>query len=93
MTWTFAAEWVAPTIPSPAVMSWSRWKSDRILPYEGGWLDQPLELLVQMMAVDTTYTVWKNKMDDDHQWAKFTANERQLIAVIEQELSGAEGNA
>lgn len=38
----------------PGVYSaWSHWRNWGGLPYDGGWLDQPLHLLAQMMTLET----------------------------------------
>lgn len=40
--------------PIPGVYAaWGQWRNCGGLPYSGGWMEQPLSLLVQMMALET----------------------------------------
>lgn len=75
-----------PTIPPVPILAWLRLKAEGILPVAGGLLDQPLRLLVQMLAIDRVWQVWHDKLDDDHAWSKFGANELRLIVEVEEML-------
>lgn len=50
--------------PLPGVhAAWAAWRRHGTLPYAGGWFDQPLSLLVQILAIDAVYSMLEIRDD------------------------------
>jgi len=63
--------------------TWSAWRDHGALPYPGGFLSQPLKLMMQIEAVDFVYHTWRCKNNKDFKWSNFTATQRELIVQVE----------
>ena len=64
---------------------WQAWTNHGILPRPGGWLDQPLSVLIGIRAVSVVYSTFRDKASDKKDWAEFTATQRALIMWLEGE--------
>lgn len=77
--WQFGGEQVE-AVPSPAIFSmWYENRRTGIWPRAGGWLDQPLSLLVQMKAIELTVDTKQYLMSKESNWGKLTKLQADLI--------------
>ena len=65
------------------MQSWRAYKENGILPFAGGWLDQPLDVLAQITAVDLVVDTLQNAMKPEFNYNLFNATQRELIAWLE----------
>ena len=79
--WEFGAGRVE-TRMGAAFELWQAWKFHNALPQAGGWLDQPLDLLAQIGAVDLVYSTKVYLDTKGSDWSKLTATQRELIAWL-----------
>lgn len=68
-----------------------RWREQGILPRAGGILDQPLDLLVGMLTLNSVHDTWKGKDDEGVQWSDFSVNELHLIKWLEEGMGSSVG--
>lgn len=66
---------------------WQAYRLNGILPQDGGWLDQPLSLLVRIGAIDMIARTWEEKNRDNADWSNFSIDQINLIAWAEEELT------
>jgi len=66
---------------------WNEWRKWGSLPRGGGWLQQPLAMLVKIQAIDMVYHTWmyikppgKEKPND---WSKLTATQAAIARWLE----------
>ena len=63
---------------------WWEWRSHGKLPKAGGWLDQPLALLVKINAYDLIYnTFTSNEKRNGYALDKLDATQLEIISWIE----------
>lgn len=53
------------------------------MPRQGGWLDQPLDLLVRFDLYSMVDSVFRYKSAKDSDWSKFTNWQMELIKWLE----------
>lgn len=82
----FTDDWIGPTVPSVDIGAWIQWRRNGTLPRAGGWLDQPLWIIVRMLAMDRIWELWNEKDKDDFSWLGLTANDRRLMVEVERAL-------
>lgn len=56
---------------------WLAWRDKGVLPLSGGWLDQPLEYLVNFRIIEQVALTFARKGTVN--WAEFSEDERTLI--------------
>lgn len=44
---------------------WQAWQRHGTLPRMGGWLDQPLRIMLQILAIDTVFQTWQARRRKD----------------------------
>jgi len=77
--WTYNDDTIS-VLPSRAIFSiWDNYRKTGGYPEPGGWLDQPLDVVIQMSVIQTTYDTFEYKNTDDSDWSKFTPTQRELI--------------
>jgi hypothetical protein len=74
---------------SAVFTAWRHWRDKCVYPAAGGYLNQPLALLVQIEAIDLVYQTWAQKTAKDFDWSKFTATQREIIKVLENDETPA----
>jgi hypothetical protein len=63
---------------------WSLYYQEGVLPRKGGWLDQPLHLIVQLYAISIAKTTLEKKDKKDIDWSTdFTITQKELIKWID----------
>lgn len=67
-------------------LAWRDYERFGTLPLSGGWLAQPLDLLVQLQAIDTVVGTYRYKNAKDADWNKLTATQREIIRQLDAEL-------
>jgi len=48
----------------------------------GGWLDQPLDLLVQIEAIETVYQTMRYKTAEGAKWEKLTGLQLDIVREL-----------
>lgn len=66
---------------------WQAFRLNGTLPQAGGWMEQPLNLLVKIGAIDLIVRTWDHKNEEGYDWSKFSPDQRYLISWAEQELN------
>jgi hypothetical protein len=66
---------------------WQDYHTNGVLPQAGGWLDQPLDLIVKIGAIDFLVNTWRNKTNEEYDWSGFSADQRHVITWYENEVS------
>ena len=61
---------------------WQAWKRHNQLPAAGGWLDQPLHLLVQIEAIETVYQTMSYKTSKGAKWEKMTPLQLDIVREL-----------
>ena len=61
---------------------WQAWKRG-LYPQAGGWMEQPLELITQIKAIDTVYDTYRYKTIKDADWSKMTKTQIEIIRWID----------
>ena len=69
-------------MPGAAYQTWISRKAHSILPRSGGWMDQPLALMAQDQAIETTVNLHRKLRADDADWTKLSRNEVALTKWI-----------
>lgn len=69
---------------------WVQWRTSGTLPVRGGWLDQPLRLLVGINALEEAYAAWTAFRRPDFKAADHSANHRRMITWIEEQQRAQE---
>lgn len=64
---------------------WREWRRHGQYPTAGGWLEQPLSLLVRLNAIEMVYTTYKHKHTKDFDWKLFTPFQREIIRQLDNE--------
>lgn len=59
---------------------WLAWRDNGILPGRGGWMEQELNIIVAIRAIDLVVRTFRDKNKKDYDWNKFTATQKALIA-------------
>ena len=54
-----------------------------VMPLQGGWMSQPLPLLVQIDAIDLVHKTWMYKNSKGYQMSKLTPTQADIILSIE----------
>jgi len=49
----------------------------------GGWLDQPLEILVQFETIETVYQTMRYKTADGSKWETMTALQLDIVRELD----------
>jgi len=62
---------------------WQVYNDKDLLPAAGGWLDQPLSVLIGIKAIDLVYHTFKYKNSKDANWGKMSVTQRELIKWLE----------
>lgn len=62
---------------------WQAWKAGHY-PQAGGWLDQPLELIAQIHAIDTVYNTYRFKTAKNADWTKMTKTQTEIIRWLDE---------
>lgn len=65
---------------------WQDYRLNGTLPQAGGWLDQPLGLMVRIGMIDLIARTWEAKNTPDYDWSKFSADQRYLISWADAEM-------
>jgi hypothetical protein len=60
---------------------WQQWERFGVLPALGGWMCQPLSLLIQIKAVDMAYNT-AQYIDNGGDMAKLSETQRELWRFI-----------
>jgi len=81
--WRFDGDTVKTTPASAIIRIWEAYKKSGVLPEPGGWLDQPLDILVQIGAIDTVYETYEYKNSESVKYEKFTPTQRAIIREVE----------
>ena len=81
--WRFDGDVVRTAPASAIIRMWEHYKQSGGLPETGGWLDQPLAILVQMGVIQTVYETYQYKRRSDVDYEKFTPTQRSLIREVE----------
>jgi len=56
------------------------------MPLEGGWLSQPLPLLVQIDAIDLVYKTFQYRNSKNYKMSLLTPTQADIILTLENEL-------
>jgi hypothetical protein len=62
---------------------WLAWRERNQLPAKGGWLDQPLPLLVKIDAIEMVYNTWKYKSTKGADWSKMSGLQMEIIRRLD----------
>lgn len=62
---------------------WQSWKKHGIFPLAGGWLDQPLALLVQIEAIEIVHQTMKYKTADGAKWETMTPLQLDIVRELD----------
>ena len=54
------------------------------MPAGGGWLDQPLQMLVQMAAINLVFETWQFYRSEQCDFAKMSPTQLWLIAEFDE---------
>ena len=81
--WRFADQHVTPSAVSSAVAQWQAWEQHGTLPQAGGWLDQPLALLVIFDVLSLVRATFEYHATQGADWSKETALQQDLIRWVE----------
>lgn len=81
--WSFSRERVDTRLPAVFGM-WKAWRDHGILPAAGGWLDQPLEILVKVQAIDLVVSTAAYMQAKGSDWSKLTATQAALVHWIKE---------
>lgn len=68
---------------SGTLEAWGAWEFKKTLPFSGGFLDQPLAMMIQINALSMVYHTWKAMRDKNTDWSKFSATQMKIIAWLE----------
>lgn len=79
--WQFGDQDVATNIV-PLIDMWQMYNKG-ILPYSGGWADQPLRVLALIGAVDMVYVTVVNSLNKDFDYKDFTVTQVKLLSWLE----------
>ena len=61
---------------------WQAWKRHNQLPTAGGWLDQPLAILIQMEAIETVYQTMRYKTSEGAKWEKMSPLQLDIVREL-----------
>jgi len=82
-SWTFEGDNVR-TIPASAIFQmWNHYRKTGEWPESGGWANQPLDVLVQIGAMQTVYDTYTYKKQKDADWSKFSGTQLEIIRSLE----------
>lgn len=81
--WRFEGDTVRTAPASAIIRIWESYKEAGVLPEPGGWLDQPLAVLVQIGVIQTVYETYQYKRRDDVKYENFSPTQRQIIRQVE----------
>lgn len=62
---------------------WQQWERSGILPFTGGYLEQPLPLLIRINAIDLVYKTKMYMKSKDSDWSKLTKTQIEIVRWIE----------
>jgi len=62
---------------------WQAWERAGVLPASGGWMDQPLPLLVLFGAMNLIRGTWQYYRRDDFDWNKLSPTQTDLVVWME----------
>ena len=72
------------TNPGGAIFKmWRLWQRTGQLPKSGGWLDQPLEILVQFEALEMVYQTMRYKTAEGSKWENLTALQLDIVRELD----------
>lgn len=80
--WDFGADSVD-TRMGAAFTMWSAWRYHNVYPQAGGWLDQPLDLLVMIEAVDLAFSTRSYLLQKGADFTKLSPTQRALNSWLE----------
>jgi hypothetical protein len=81
--WQYREKSVIVLPASAAFYCWRDWARFGQYPEQGGWLDQPLSLLVHIEAIEMTVQTFRYLQREDADWSTLTAEQVALIRWLE----------
>ena len=81
-TWIFGVERVTGQL-SAAFDMWHAWRFHNIPPTSGGWMDQPLDVLMKMHVVNMTYDTKIFMISKNSDWSRLTSTQRELAKWLD----------
>lgn len=64
--------------------TWQQWRRWGTMPAGGGWLDQPLQMLVQMAAINLVFETWQFYRSEQCDFAKMSPTQLWLITEFDE---------
>ena len=77
-SWDFGAERLTGQL-NAAFDMWHVWRFHNIPPASGGWMDQPLDVLMQMHVINITYDTKVFMTSKNSDWNRLTATQKELV--------------
>jgi len=65
------------------IRAWQDWRKYGVYPYPGGYVGQPLDLLVKMQALEAVFVTFSYLRNEKADWSKLTKGQRELVRWIE----------
>jgi len=63
---------------------WQAWRGHGTLPEPGGWLQQPLAIMIQIQAIELVYNTWQRRRSKEGlPFETATATEAAIIKALD----------
>ena len=77
-SWDFGVERVTGQLSATFDM-WHAWRFHNTPPLSGGWMDQPLDVLMEVHVINIVFDTRQFMLSKGADWSKLTATQKELV--------------